>query len=161
MIFDRHSTKATVPPSTSDSRRRLQQKGSRGGAIQTYGVTTVSDTKFENCTATLEGGAVYVGSGTASFLTSTFEGNRAFEGAAIFVEAGGLTVQDSVFSNNVATATDGNPDIFARSGVRLDVCGNTGESDVLGDECSAAFDTRSIVWTMASAAISLLVASCI
>ena len=115
------------------------------------------DTTFENCTATLEGGAVYVGSGATSILSSNFTGNRAFEGAAIFVQEGDLTVQDSIFTDNVATATNGSPDIFARSGVQLDVCGNTGESDVLGDECSSALDKRSIVWT-ALAGLGLLAA---
>mmetsp|Transcript_3730 Transcript_3730/g.7124 ORF Transcript_3730/g.7124 Transcript_3730/m.7124 type:complete len:527 (+) Transcript_3730:102-1682(+) len=157
IVFE--NTKNTAVPETADTRRHLQVKGSRGGAIQTYGATTVTETKFENCTATLEGGAVYIGSGAASFLASTFAGNRAFEGAAIFADGGELTVQDSVFSDNVATATNGNPDIFARSGVQLDACGNTGESDVLGDDCSAAFDARSLVWT-ALAGMSLLAAWC-
>lgn len=148
-----------MPSSATDSRRYLQTQSERGGAIQSYGSTMVSESRFENCTARLEGGAVYVGSGTASFLKAIFRGNSAFEGGGIFVSEGDLTVQDSTFSNNVATNTNGSPDVLAQSGVQLDVCGNTGGSDDLTGECSATVVMRSVTWT-ALASIGLLAAWC-
>ena len=119
---------------------------SLGGGLETRGLTTVTDSRFENCTATLSGGAAYVGGGAATFTGVTFKGNRAFEGAGIFAQSGSITVKGSVFEGNVATATNSDPDLFVRSGVTVDACENTAESDLL-NSCSGA---ATMLWSAAT-----------
>ena len=156
------STSAVVLASdTSDSRRRLQRENGRGGGLESYGMTTVTNSKFENCTASLAGGAVYVGSGSSTFETVTFTANSAFEGGAIFAQGGSVTVRDSTFEDNVASSTVGNPDVFARASASVQGCGNTGGSDAVAGDCSAAVTISgallSTVLALGAAAVTLLV----
>lgn len=110
----------------------------------------MSDSRFENCTSQLSGGAVYVGGGASTFRGVSFSSNTAFEGGAIFAQEGSLVVEDSTFEGNVATNTETDPDLFARSGVTVEVCGNTADSDAL-DGCSGA----AAIWTAASTFLAM------
>lgn len=121
----------------------MQTANGRGGGIETYGTTTVEDSTFQNCTAALGGGAIYVGGGATGITGTTFRGNTAFEGGAIFLASGSLTVSDSTFEDNVATntLTDGN--VFVRSGTSASFCNSEGYDGA----CSGATGTT-VAWSM-------------
>ena len=115
----------------------MQSVNTLGGGLETYGTTTVANSRFENCTAVLNGGAVYMGSGSATFTAVTFRENSAYEGAGIYAVSGSLAVKDSLFEGNTVTNTDTDPDLLARADVAVDACGNTADSAGL-DTCSGA-----------------------
>ena len=79
------------------------------------GSLTVIDCDFEDNHAPatgqdLAGGAIYgFGGGETVISGSTFRGNSASDGGAVGSLNGDLTIIDSVFTDNAATGTDGNP----------------------------------------------------
>jgi len=87
-----------------------------GGAIyRDGGSLTVLECDFENNHAPsvgqdVAGGAIYgFGGGETVIAHSTFSGNAASDGGAVGSLNGDLTIIDSLFSDNQATGTDGNP----------------------------------------------------
>lgn len=142
-----HSTVSGV--GATSKRRHLQTSNGLGGGLATSGMTTVEDSRFDNCTATLSGGAVYVSGGAASFQRVKFRENNAFEGAGVFAQAGVTTITESVFEGNVVTNTNSDPDIFVRGGATVEACDNTADSDQL-NTCSAP----STLWTVTSMALA-------
>jgi predicted outer membrane repeat protein len=124
----------------TDERRRLQTANGKGGGLETYGTTIIEDSIFDNCTAAIEGGAIYVGGGSTTVRRSTLKRNSAFNGGAIFVADGSLTLQDSTLEQNTAINTLGSGNVFARGEASVEACGNTVADDdfLSGDECSSA-----------------------
>lgn len=144
------STGVLVNSTSTSTSRRLQNANGRGGAIETYGDTTVTGCTFDNCTAALGGGAIYVGGGSAEISGSTFRRNKSFEGGAIFVESGSVSVSDSDFEENTATNTLTSGDIFSRAGADVSACGNTGAFD---DACSGV-SGRALVWSLLTGVVA-------
>ena len=91
-----------------------------------------------------------MGGGATTFRGVTFRDNTAFEGGGIFAQEGSLVVEDSTFEGNVATNTGTDPDLFTRSGVVVEVCGNTADSDALNG-CSGA----TAIWTATSTFLAM------
>ncbi len=87
-----------------------------GGAIyRDGGSLSVLDCDFDDNHAPalgqdVAGGAIYgFGGGETVIARSSFSGNSASDGGAVGSLNGDLTIIDSVFSDNQATGTDGNP----------------------------------------------------
>ena len=82
-------------------------KASGGGAIDSGGILTITNTTFSHNSAVYEGGSILNG-GTASVSNSTFSNNSAFSnnntgiGGAIYND-GTLTITGSTLSNNSST----------------------------------------------------------
>jgi predicted outer membrane repeat protein len=132
------STKANAL--VTGERRRLQNANGKGGGVETYGTTLIEDSVFDNCTAAVEGGAIFVGGGSTTVRRSTLKRNSAFNGGAIFVADGSLTVEDSTLEQNTAINTLGSGNVFSRGEAAVEACGNTVADDALlaGDACSSA-----------------------
>jgi len=82
-----------------------------GGAIQSLGTLSVTDSVFErNFAAGREGGAIYA-EGTATISGSTFTGNSSKDGAALQFSGTTLSITDSDFHTNTATDRGGALDL--------------------------------------------------
>ncbi|MDY6806469.1 MAG: DUF4347 domain-containing protein, partial [Cyanobacteriota bacterium] len=98
--------------------------GEGGGAIFAgfQGNTTITNSKFENNDGTPDnnergGGAIATKSdGTLTVLESEFTNNKGINGGAINHLLGELTVENSTFLNNEATAQSSNTGIFGLGG---------------------------------------------
>lgn len=90
-----------------------------GGAIyMTAGKFTMSQADgdvqaiIRNCTATGNGGAVYLGGGTVTITGGTINNNNAGEsGGAVYVNGGNVRVEGGTLSNNTAASNGGAVDI--------------------------------------------------
>ncbi len=111
------------------------------GAISVTGNATITNSVFYNNRATNgdgQGGAIYIGGGTAKIDHATLTGNRANEGAAIFIHAGVLEIRNSISYGNIGGTTD-NPDCRRNGGTVNVNTGNLfGNSSCTGTTFSTA-----------------------
>lgn len=74
-----------------------------GGALFVTGNgVIINDTMFESCSATNNGGAVYVIGNDTEILTCTFKSNKGLDGGALYIEGDGCKLINSTFTGNIA-----------------------------------------------------------
>ena len=100
-----------------------------GGAILSRENFILSNSALSGNAATLEGGGIYVPSGTTSIISSTISGNNADTGGGIS-SGGMLDILSSTLSNNSASSLGGGINLF--SGVA-----NVTQSTITGNSASA------------------------
>ena len=72
-----------------------------GGAIDSDGSVTLTDSIVSGNSATVFGGGIFANAGTYTISGSTISGNTASEGAGIFNDGGTETITNSTISNNI------------------------------------------------------------
>ncbi|MCL2115885.1 MAG: hypothetical protein FWH29_06670 [Methanobrevibacter sp.] len=88
--------------------------GNGGGIYSNASTVTINESNFGNSATngnnatTGDGGAIYHGDGTLlSVISSNFNGNRAINGGGVYSNALSVNIDDSTYSNNVATTHGG------------------------------------------------------
>lgn len=107
-----------------EGERNLQTADGNGAGVHNEGSLTVSDSTFSDCSAVLNGGAIYT-TGTADISGSEFTGNSAENGGAIWA-SGELMLMENVFSDNTASTDESTANLFAAEDLVLDGCDNEG-----------------------------------
>ena len=105
-----------------------------GGALyigNPYAQTTIEDSVFQNNTAVLGAGALYLDGGSANIARNTFTGNSSTGpdsiGGALYttILGGPLTLNGNMFSSNVAGGEGGGAYVSTEFGGSLTLSGNT------------------------------------
>jgi hypothetical protein len=126
-------TEAAGNTVTLDGLTLINGKGAAGGAINSQGILTVSNTTFEADNATAGGGAIYAhGAGASLTVTnSTFTGDTANKGGAIYSNAAAsVSITQSTFFSNTAKLDGGAIADFKTAKFSLSNSSLTGNSAV-------------------------------
>ena len=107
-------------------------RGTSGAGLINYGSLTIGRSTFSGNTASIFGGAIWQGAGTATITGSTLSGNIAIEsGGGIMMNGGTMTLAASTLSGNTATSLGGGIRISAGGTMVANyalVAGNTAPS---------------------------------
>lgn len=107
--------------------RFVENQAVVGGAVASFGTTTIEDAYFENNVAIMEGGALVLvdleGSLEFELLDSKFIENKASQAGALSIQVRRIQIEEAVFKGNLATGFTG--------GGALRAYGETGEEEVV------------------------------
>lgn len=131
-----------------------------GGAIYNGGATTVSNSIFNNNTASTDGGAIYNDGGTVTLIDTSFKNNSAINGGAIYNKNGTINIiannSDVAFTGNTATLGG---DIYLDAGSTLNLNASSGNKITINNGTESVSSSNKININGTSANDSTIIAS--